>query len=357
MGFDVKSLGLETPIAGMIVFGATASDAAAPAPFAAADVVAKMLAGGVTMGAGETLELNQTWNDGGTLFKGIVLDVTDTASDVNSVLLKFDVNSTEQFSFTKAGKFTANTGTYVRSSGGNFTCLIQWTGLSLQGNRPLSWGNSTSGVGGAPQNLVLGHEFAGSGEGTLAVYSRTASTAGRVNVYNDSHEFASYDGSTPGTNFERGYARWASDVFEVGTEAGGTGTERQWRIGNSVTYIDQQAVVGLPAANSIVLTAPHYVAMETQQVSVMDAGVRKVSLSRTGGVSIISTAQFRLASGSNAGAGDSGDTGFGRQGAAYAKITDGDTGVGQLLFIVPTVDPAVSGALWNNGGTLAISAG
>ena len=27
------------------------------------------------------------------------------------------------------------------------------------------------------------------------------------------------------------------------------------------------------------------------------------------------------------------------------------------IFVVPTSDPGVAGALWNNGGTLAISAG
>jgi hypothetical protein len=27
------------------------------------------------------------------------------------------------------------------------------------------------------------------------------------------------------------------------------------------------------------------------------------------------------------------------------------------VIIIPTVDPAVAGAIWNNGGTLAISAG
>lgn len=50
------------------------------------------------------------------------------------------------------------------------------------------------------------------------------------------------------------------------------------------------------------------------------------------------------------------DVGVKRSGAGIAQITDGSTGAGQLIFIVPTSDPGISGALWNNGGSLAISA-
>lgn len=50
------------------------------------------------------------------------------------------------------------------------------------------------------------------------------------------------------------------------------------------------------------------------------------------------------------------DTGVGRVSAGIAKITDGSSGYGKLVFIVPTSDPGVTGALWNNAGTLSISA-
>ena len=51
------------------------------------------------------------------------------------------------------------------------------------------------------------------------------------------------------------------------------------------------------------------------------------------------------------------DTGLARSSAGVVKVTNGSTGYGQLIFIVPTTNPAVAGALWNNAGTLAISAG
>jgi hypothetical protein len=44
--------------------------------------------------------------------------------------------------------------------------------------------------------------------------------------------------------------------------------------------------------------------------------------------------------------------------SADAGLTCGDlTASGTATIIPPTSDPGISGALWNNGGTLAISAG
>lgn len=50
------------------------------------------------------------------------------------------------------------------------------------------------------------------------------------------------------------------------------------------------------------------------------------------------------------------DTGLVRNAAGVVRVTDGSSGTGQLIFVVPTSDPGITGALWNNGGTLAISA-
>ena len=51
------------------------------------------------------------------------------------------------------------------------------------------------------------------------------------------------------------------------------------------------------------------------------------------------------------------DSGLKRDSAGVVKITDGSTGTGKLIFIVPTTNPGIAGALWNNAGTLSISAG
>jgi hypothetical protein len=43
-------------------------------------------------------------------------------------------------------------------------------------------------------------------------------------------------------------------------------------------------------------------------------------------------------------------------GAATSVTTISATGTTNVI-VIPTVDPAVAGAIWNNAGTLAISAG
>jgi hypothetical protein len=40
-----------------------------------------------------------------------------------------------------------------------------------------------------------------------------------------------------------------------------------------------------------------------------------------------------------------------------AQFTDGSTGLGTVIFKLPTTDPAIAGALWNSSGTITISAG
>ena len=54
----------------------------------------------------DDFEFATTWNDGGNLFTAIKLDVTDTASDTNSLLMDLRVASVSQFSITKAGNVT-----------------------------------------------------------------------------------------------------------------------------------------------------------------------------------------------------------------------------------------------------------
>jgi len=45
--------------------------------------------------------------------------------------------------------------------------------------------------------------------------------------------FRLYNTFTDASNYERGFMRWSSNVLEIGTEAGGTGTVRQLRLSNS----------------------------------------------------------------------------------------------------------------------------
>lgn len=60
-----------------------------------------------------------TWNDAGTLFYGIQLDVTDTASNASSKLIQLDINGSTEFSVQKDGE-TFIGGMLYATSGGQF---------------------------------------------------------------------------------------------------------------------------------------------------------------------------------------------------------------------------------------------
>lgn len=58
-----------------------------------------------------------------------------------------------------------------------------------------------------------------------------------------SQSYLSHNTYTDSSNYERGYARWVSNVFTVGTEAAGTGTQRNVRI-SAGTYSGSVSVLG-----------------------------------------------------------------------------------------------------------------
>jgi hypothetical protein len=52
--------------------------------------------------------LTDVWNAGGTTFKGIALDVTDTASAAGSLLIDLQVGGSSKFNVTKGGVVNIN---------------------------------------------------------------------------------------------------------------------------------------------------------------------------------------------------------------------------------------------------------
>jgi len=81
-------------------------------------------AGGTITASTPALTATQTWNSGGVTFKGISLDVTDTASAAGSLLIDLLVASSSKFSVAKSGAIvTASTITATQAilSGGTIT--------------------------------------------------------------------------------------------------------------------------------------------------------------------------------------------------------------------------------------------
>jgi hypothetical protein len=165
----------------------------------------------------------------------------------------------------------------------------------------------------AGRDLILARDAAG----TLA--QRNGTNAQAFNLYNT---------FTDASNYERGFMKWNSNVLEIGTEAAGTGTNR------SIRLITNGSILKTAGGQNYAIEAGSYI----RYASGLD---------------------LLWSNNVNAHTGLTTDVGIARMSAGVLQITDGSlaaTGAGELIFIVPTTDPGITGALWNNAGTLAISA-
>jgi hypothetical protein len=63
-------------------------------------------------------DLTDTWNNGGTSFNGIKINVTDTASAAGSKLLDLQINANSKLSISKTGKLTSSD--VIESTTGGF---------------------------------------------------------------------------------------------------------------------------------------------------------------------------------------------------------------------------------------------
>ena len=295
----------------------------------------------------------KTWNDAGTTFTAIKMDVTDTASNAASLLLDLKVGGSSKFNVSKTGDITvpqsgafdeprfkmqgfdtgvaldSNTRVSMISNGTGVAMFKAGTGMLLRNVEPVSWGNALIN-GGSDVSLFR------DGAGILAHRVGTAAQEHRI-----------YNTFTDASNYERLAIRWNSNVLEMFSEAAGTGTARQmkWGVGNR--SFDTGAVAG---ANAILFNSSYI-----QVGNIAGDASRIFWLNNTDGMRF-STGLGIAWSGSATNAASTLDTGIERNAAGVVKITDGSTGIGELIFKVPTSDPGITGALWNNAGTLAISA-
>lgn len=146
-----------------------------------------------TLSENTPFSIVQTWQNGQTRFSGFTQNITDTASQDNSTLMRMTVNSFDKFVVTKAGNVTANmfigdggllsnipTGEFANfanfagnitvAAQANITSLGNLTGLIVTGNTTL--GNSVT------ANFFVGNLF-----GT-ANTAESANTANRATIAN-----------------------------------------------------------------------------------------------------------------------------------------------------------------------------
>ena len=162
------------------------------------------------------IDLSGTWNTTGTP-TGIKLNVTDTASNAASLLMDLQRGGVTQLSVNKFGTIFSRTN-------GATDVLTTSAGTRLNDYASYFSFNNTvaSTVGfsfitsvGVAADLLIVRDAAN----TLA--QRNGVNAQTLRVYNT---------FTDASNYERGFARWGVNVFQVGAEAAGTGTARDFEI-------------------------------------------------------------------------------------------------------------------------------
>lgn len=163
----------------------------------------------------------------------------NAASGFAGRLLDLQVNGTSNFNVSSTGAFVAVGG----SAGVNNSGFIGgWSAGAIGFTSSANW------AAGATLDVLLRRDAAN----TLALRNDTSAQTFRV-----------YNTFTDASNYERGFLRWSSNVFEVGPEAAGTGTARPMRITaatlklpNLPTYADNAAALaGSLVAGDVYKTA------------------------------------------------------------------------------------------------------
>jgi hypothetical protein len=223
--------------------------------------------GGVLTGSSTPyINLTQTWNNAATTFIGETSDITNTASASASLLREWKVGGVRQQAFHKNGGLLlkAGNGSVIGDlyyNGTNYTVLstdasaIRFSvqtiefhitgaitpGSSIAFSPKLTLSNST-GLGAASStnatfpNFIVGqatgHIAFGSGAYSIGnpapdLYLRR-DAAGVLALRNGTNAqgFNIYNTYTNATNYELGFAKWVSNVFEIGTTQAGTGVAR-----------------------------------------------------------------------------------------------------------------------------------
>jgi hypothetical protein len=152
------------------------------------------LAGGTVTASAPVLNLSQTWNDAGVTFTGLKLNVTDTASSANSMLIDLQVGGTSQFSVNRTGGIRSPSLSAGLISGSHHRI---YAGAIARGNIYIDSSSNKVGfegpliIGGNTANTTAGRFFS-DGANTLAQRNDTNAQESRI-----------YGSYTSETNFQR----------------------------------------------------------------------------------------------------------------------------------------------------------
>jgi hypothetical protein len=226
---------------------------------------------GTLTASAPVLDLGQTWNNAAVAFTGLRFNVTNTSSSAVSFYQEWQEGGVTQAAIRTGGFLYLRSGRIASPVGAGWaeSAALLYNAQSRINSTSLLIGSGGTGAGSAGVTL--------STEGVEHVLAlRNATNAQTFNIYNT---------FTSATNHERGFLKWSSNVFQIGTEKGsgggtaralelqtdgvtrmgittggnitiGTGTTNGFyqRTVNAVTFLTQNVEVngvGLQVANSI----------------------------------------------------------------------------------------------------------
>lgn len=266
------------------------------------------------MTATNIYEMAQEWDNGAVDFTAIKMSVTDTASGAGSKLLDLQRNGSRVLGVQSS----VHGGVLIGTQGDRFRLAYAGNGMT-GGNRGVTLRVVNSALG------VM--EYSGS---SIELWNLTWRSEKHrletkdyaVDLYANANDvlmqrngvspqaFYVANTWTDGSNNELGFMRWNSNVFEIGNSAAGTGTGRSMRI-------------SVATGGDLLFAFPGKFDL------VMDSSARAIRASAANTVSL-------------------GNSTYPLAGIYVGKI---------YATNLPTADPAVAGQVWNDAGTLKISAG
>jgi hypothetical protein len=269
-------------------------------------------------------DVNQSSTAG---YTGIDLDITETATgsgDKNLMDLK--VGGTSKFTVDRLGDLTT-VGTHIKFGGGSVGRLhaigddleLKATGDS----DPKIYLRKGSGAFEFSNDNGLFHLYPDADD-TLSI--RRSTNAQTLDIY------ATY---TDASNYERGVVGWDSNVLVIGTQAAGTGTTREVGfVGSKFNFDPTGSASNIDCDLKMIGKGT-----ATGRLWLQGGTLAPNKIFSTGNVSTATARQLDISVGTST--------------IGISILTSGGVSMPNL----PTSDPASAGELWNDSGTLKVSAG
>ena len=253
------------------------------------------------------------WNDAAVTFTGLKLNVTDTASASGSNLLDLQVGGASKAKIDASGDYYGASYSFLGET--NKVSIRYGTSRLLTIDQTASSPGARVGSGGA-----FAWSSISNSEGNPDLFLRrdAANILAQRNGTN-AQTFRVYNTYTDASNYERGFFQWNSNVLEIGTEAGGTGTNR------TVSLVTGSGRYLTLSNGNTLDTNPTYTRFFAGATCVANINVN----SGTKRISVGSDAQFSFSAGTDS-FNTAQDTGLARDSAGVLAVTDGSTGTGYI---------------------------